>query len=99
MSGLILNARGANGDSGGPVFNSQNELIGITDSGSTSISSTGNTNYVYLGEPSTNAWVKANASIPEPSTLALLLTTVVAAASRRRRHKDEGRTDRGRGTG
>ena len=64
ISGLSLNARGASGDSGGPVFNGQGELIGITVAGSTVIANAGNTTYVRLGEPSTKAWIEANTTLP-----------------------------------
>lgn len=65
-AGLLLNARGANGDSGGPVFNAQGELIGVNDFASTSIAPSGSTTYVRLGEPSTRAWIEANTALPAP---------------------------------
>ena len=65
-NGLSLNARGAISDSGGPVFNIQGELIGVNVNASTAIASAGSTTYVYLGEPTTKAWIEANTQIPKP---------------------------------
>ena len=65
-NGLSLNARGTISDSGGPVFNIQGRLIGVNVNASTTIASAGSTTYVYLGEPTTKAWIEANAQIPTP---------------------------------
>ena len=66
LSGLKLNGRGMNGDSGGPVFNSRGELVGMIVAGSTSNTNTGNTTHLCLGEPSIKAWIEANTKIPKP---------------------------------
>ncbi len=66
LSGLTLNARGANGDSGGPAFNTLGELVGIMIAGTTYIANSGSTTHLRLGEPSVKAWIEANTQLPTP---------------------------------
>ena len=66
LSGLTLNGFGRNGDSGGPAFNAQGEVVGIMIYASTAIASVGNTSHLRLGDPSIKAWIEANAQIPTP---------------------------------
>ena len=63
-AGLSLNGRAANFDSGGPVFNTRGDLIGINDSATSIIATIGSTTYLRLGEPSTKAWIEANTALP-----------------------------------
>jgi hypothetical protein len=83
--GLSLNGRAAFGDSGGPVFNSVGELIGLNYSASSSMGPLGSTTYVRLGEPSSKAWIESNASVPEPSALTYGLLGAAGLLSRRQR--------------
>ena len=68
LSGLALNGKGMNGDSGGPVFNARGELVGMMIAASTNHTSVGNTTHLCLGEPSIKAWIEANTKIATPET-------------------------------
>lgn len=83
-SGLSLNGAGLSGDSGGPVFNSAGELVGLLAAG-TGVGQTAETSYLRLSDPVIYSWLLANTNIPTPGTSALLGLAVGAGFTRRRR--------------
>ena len=99
LQGLQLNALGTSGTSGGPVIRLQlgadnfgnspltSQLVGIMTSATTPPGEPGASDFLYLGETSTAAWIRANTIVPEPSIVALILSGGAAAwlAARRRR--------------
>jgi hypothetical protein len=82
----ILNGKGMSGDSGGPEFNSLNELVGID------IAQVGNTGpfgaevYLNLSQSEISSWINANTTVvPKPSSL-LLVGLGAGGLLLRRRH-------------
>jgi len=69
LNGVSLNGRGANGDSGGPVFNSQGQLVGINIAGGGS--PIGSTEYLMLSQPDVYAWIQNTITPVEPQVLSL----------------------------
>jgi len=65
-SGLSLNGRVANGDSGSPVFNAAGELVGINDSASLNTSPSGTSTFLKFTDPSLRQWIEANTKLPPP---------------------------------
>ena len=83
--GIPLNAKGANGDSGGPVFDGSGNLVGIIDAGTTGNSAIGETVYLNLAQPQVQQWIQTNSTVPEPATLSLLALGISLTLARRYR--------------
>lgn len=85
-SGVLLNGRGASGDSGGAAFDADGKLVGITVAGSPTFASTvGSTYYLDLSQPEILSWIQTNSIVPEPSAAAMTAVAFVAFVTRRRR--------------
>jgi hypothetical protein len=85
-AGLSLNGRGANADSGGPVFDLSGNLVGINDAVSfIGDGSIGATDFLKLSNPTIYNWIVQNTQVPEPTTGALIgLGAGIYLASRRK---------------
>ena len=57
MLGLMLNGRGANFDSGGPVYNELGHVVGINDSATVTVADVGIT--IYMRLDSVKPWLEA----------------------------------------
>ena len=68
-----LKGKGLSGDSGGPVYNSAGELIGLNKAQGGGTSSTGYTVYLKLAQTDVLSWIVQNTTnlAPNPPTLAL----------------------------
>lgn len=65
-SGVQLNGRGASGDSGGPAYDEDGNLVGLTVAESPPFDSTvGLTYYLDLSQPDIHDWILANTVITE----------------------------------
>jgi len=85
-SGLALNGRGASGDSGGPAYNSNGDLVGIAVAVTPNFPSTvGGTYYLDLSQSEVSSWIVANTVVPEPGTVLSLSVAICVLLMRRRR--------------
>ena len=80
-----VNGKGLGGDSGGGVYNSRDELVGINFGQTGNASLFGTTSYLDLSNPEILDWVRSNTEIPAPGPLALLGAGLVAGLRVRRR--------------
>jgi hypothetical protein len=70
---IPLNGRGAPGDSGGPVFDQSNNLVGIVVGGWGGTEAIGGTTYLDFGQPDVQQWIAANTvEVPEPGSLLII---------------------------
>lgn len=69
---IPVNGKGLSGDSGGGVYNSQGQLVGINFGQTGNGASVGSTSYLDLSQPEVRSWLEANTVIPTPSAIALL---------------------------
>lgn len=71
QNSIGLNGRGLSADSGGPVFNSQGELVGITVAGGGGLTPIGSTEFLTLSQPDVYAWIQQTITPAEPKILSL----------------------------
>lgn len=82
-----VNGKVIGGDSGGGVYNSQGQLVGINFGQTGNNASVGTTSYNDLGPGNPQLdWVQSNTVIPTPGAGALLGLGALAALGRRRRN-------------
>ncbi len=70
-NGVSLNGRGLGGDSGGPVFNGQGQMVGINIAAGGGLSGLGGTEFLTLSQPEVYAWIQNTITPVEPQSLSL----------------------------
>jgi hypothetical protein len=83
-SAVPVNGKGLSGDSGGGVYNSQGQLVGINFGQTGNGASLGTTSYLDLSRPEVLSWLQANTVIPTPGTVGLLGLAALGMRGRRR---------------
>jgi hypothetical protein len=83
-SAVPVNGKGLSGDSGGGVYNSQGQLVGINFGQTGNGASLGTTSYLDLSQPEVLSWLQANTVIPTPGTVGLLGLAALGMRGRRR---------------
>jgi hypothetical protein len=78
-----VNGKGLAGDSGGGVYNSQGQLVGINFGQTGNGASVGSTSYLDLSQPEVLSWLQAN-TIPTPGAVGLLGLAALGMRGRRR---------------
>lgn len=81
-SGLPLNGKGMNGDSGSPAYNEAGRLVGVVTGQSGDTTEVGNTDVDTLDQP----WIDSVIGVPEPSGLSLLALAGTMLWFQPRRH-------------
>jgi hypothetical protein len=86
VDNVPLNGKGLGGDSGGPVFDSLGDLVGINIAQQGNLDSIGTTVFLNLAESDTREWIEnTTALVPEPGTLTLAGGAAIGLLLRRRR--------------
>jgi uncharacterized protein (TIGR03382 family) len=80
---VAANGKGLSGDSGGGVYNSLGQLVGINFGQSGNNALVGTTSYLDLSQPDVLNWVQSN-TIPTPAALTLLGLGALVGSRRRR---------------
>jgi hypothetical protein len=81
---IPVNGKALSGDSGGGVYNSQGQLVGINFGQTGNGASVGSTSYLDLSRPEIRSWLDANTVIPTPGTVGLLGLAALGMRGRRR---------------
>jgi hypothetical protein len=83
-SAVPVNGKALSGDSGGGVYNSQGQLVGINFAQTGNGASVGSTSYLDLSQPEVLSWLQAN-TIPTPGTVGLLGLAALGPRGRKRK--------------
>lgn len=84
-SSVPVNGKVLSGDSGGGVYNSLGELVGINFGQSGNSAILGTSSYLDLSQPDVLNWVQSNTTIPAPGALPLIGAAAMFGFGRRRR--------------
>jgi len=82
---IPVNGKVLSGDSGGGVYNSLGQLVGINFGQTGNNLTVGTSSYLDLAQPDVLNWVQSNTVVPAPGSLALVGAGLMAGLGRRRR--------------